>query len=213
MKRMLVVALLTRSVSEGVRMGSGLPGETECQPDLNFQGRVRISRRKKRLTGAGAEAERAGPSEDMEPVRKGAGGAALGGAGAGCHAGGVAAHAGPGPARAALHVFSVRPEASRALCPVAGKQTSSLPVLKLPAPPRCALHVFATGRRTSLVVLRRAALTNTTSANRFVATSVVERARVGLAGEGPAVWRRVAAALQLTPAQRADVDHLWRALR
>ncbi len=48
---------------------------------------------------------------------------------------------------------------------------------------------------------------------RFVATAVVENVRVALGSEGPAMWRGVAAALQLTDAQRADIVTLWRAFR
>ena len=59
--------------------------------------------------------------------------------------------------------------------------------------------------------LHRAALTNTTSVNRFVASAVEGGAQMG--SEEPALWRRVAAAIQLTPAQRADIVQLWRAFR
>lgn len=58
---------------------------------------------------------------------------------------------------------------------------------------------------------RRAALTNTTSVNRFVASAVEGGAQMG--SEEPALWRRVAAAIQLTPAQRADIVQLWRTFR
>ena len=58
---------------------------------------------------------------------------------------------------------------------------------------------------------RRAALTNTTSVNRFVASAVDGGAQMG--SEEPALWRRVAAAIQLTPPQRADIVQLWRAFR
>ena len=59
----------------------------------------------------------------------------------------------------------------------------------------------------------RAALTNMSSVKKFVATAVVENVRVALGSEGPAMWRGVAAALQLTEAQRADIVTLWRAFR
>ena len=52
-----------------------------------------------------------------------------------------------------------------------------------------------------------------TSVKKFVATTVDDSVRVVLDGEGPAMWRRVAAALQLTDAQRADILWLWQAFR
>jgi hypothetical protein len=60
---------------------------------------------------------------------------------------------------------------------------------------------------------RRAALTNMASVNQLVATAVVEKVRVALGCEGPALWRRVADAMQLTHAQREDVVQLWRSFR
>ena len=60
---------------------------------------------------------------------------------------------------------------------------------------------------------RRAALTNATSVNRFVATAVLEDMRVPLGSEGPDMWRKVAEAMQLTREQRADIVQLWRAFR
>ena len=60
---------------------------------------------------------------------------------------------------------------------------------------------------------RRAALTNMASLNQLVATAVVEKVRVALGCEGPALWRRVADAMQLSHGQRADVLQLWRSFR
>ena len=79
------------------------------------------------------------------------------------------------------------------------------------------LHVYMTNVNVPLSTgagrSRRAALTNTTSVNRFMVTAVLEDMRVPLAKERPAVWRKVAEAIQLTHEQRAEIVQLWRAFR
>ena len=72
---------------------------------------------------------------------------------------------------------------------------------------------FTTLRLIGVGCRRRAALTNTTSVNRFMVTAVLEDMRVPLAKEGPAMWRKVAEAIQLTREQRAKIVELWRAFR
>lgn len=90
-----------------------------------------------------------------------------------------------------------------------GRQSSSLQPFSLPTSVTCVFCLEADDKRRG----RRAALTNMTSVKRFVATAVVENVRVALGSEGPAMWRGVAAALQLSDAQRADIVTLWRAFR
>ncbi|KAK9835392.1 hypothetical protein WJX81_006933 [Elliptochloris bilobata] len=74
-------------------------------------------------------------------------------------------------------------------------------------------RIQALVQRELLFLYIRAALTNMSNVMKFVAAAVVENVRVALGSEGPAMWRGVAAALQLTEAQRADIVTLWRAFR
>ena len=75
------------------------------------------------------------------------------------------------------------------------------------------MHTMPMPRLTGAGAACRAALTNTTSVNRFMATAVVEDMRVPLGREGPAMWRKVAEAIQLTREQRAEIVELWRTFR
>ena len=64
---------------------------------------------------------------------------------------------------------------------------------------------------TEVMCVHRAALTNTTSTNRFVASAV--DGGVHASCEEPALWRRIASATQLSAEQRADIVQLWRTFR
>ena len=59
--------------------------------------------------------------------------------------------------------------------------------------------------------VHRAALTNSASVNRLVASAV--DGSVLMSCREPALWQGVAHAIQLTPAQRADIVQLWRLSR
>ena len=64
-----------------------------------------------------------------------------------------------------------------------------------------------------LACRRRAAVTKSAERERFGAKAVGASAPVAPNDEGLQFWRGVADALQLAPAQRADIARFWRVFR
>lgn len=74
-------------------------------------------------------------------------------------------------------------------------------------------HRLADTGRNMLACLRRAAVTNSTEREGSGVKAVSASVPLAPNAEGPQFWRGVADALQLAPAQRADIARFWRVFR